>query len=102
MLMDTSFKIIMVNDAYMALTGLAKDRLIGTSARDFRIIEQTGEGLKKVLNEKKRSVGEIKIEGNKAFTTFGIQSMIKFKKGDIYSTHRSAYSLAVWYSDYGR
>jgi outer membrane protein insertion porin family len=32
------------------------------------------------------TVGDIKIEGNKAFTTFGIQSMIKFKKGDIYST----------------
>jgi len=78
MLMDTSFKIIMVNDAYMALTGLAKDRLIGTSARDFRIIEQTGEGLKKVLNEKKRSVGEIKIEfptGVHILSQYGIPIM---------------------------
>ena len=32
------------------------------------------------------TVGDIKIEGNKNFTTVGIQSMIKFKKGDIYST----------------
>jgi len=32
------------------------------SARDFKILEQTGEGLKKVLAEKKRSFGEIKIE----------------------------------------
>ncbi len=62
MLMDTSFKIIMVNDAYIALTGLSKERLMGMSAREFRILEQHGEGLKKVLQEKKRSFGEIKIE----------------------------------------
>jgi|WetSurMetagenome_2_1015567.scaffolds.fasta_scaffold00100_30 methyl-accepting chemotaxis protein len=62
MLMDPSFKIVMVNNAYMTLTGLAKERLIGTSARDFKIIEQSGEGLKKVLTEKKRSTGAIKIE----------------------------------------
>jgi methyl-accepting chemotaxis protein len=62
MLMNTSFKIIMVNDAYIALTGLSKERLLGMSAKDFRILEQHGEGLKKVLQEKKRSFGEIKIE----------------------------------------
>jgi methyl-accepting chemotaxis protein len=62
MLMDTSFKILMVNEAYISLTGLSKERLVGTSARDFKILEQTGEGLKKVLAEKKRSFGEIKIE----------------------------------------
>ena len=62
MLMNTQFKIIMVNDAYISLTGLARDRLIGMSARDFKILEQSGEGLKKVLQEKKRSFGEIKIE----------------------------------------
>ena len=62
MLMNTQFKIIVVNDAYISLTGLAKDRLIGMSARDFKILEQHGEGLKKVLQEKKRSFGEIKIE----------------------------------------
>jgi methyl-accepting chemotaxis protein len=62
MLMNTSFKIIMVNDAYITLTGLSKERLLGMSAKDFRILEQHGEGLKKVLQEKKRSFGEIKIE----------------------------------------
>lgn len=62
MLMNTDFRIIMVNDAYVALTGLAKDRLIGMSAKDFKILEQHGEGLKKVLQEKKRSFGEIRIE----------------------------------------
>ncbi len=62
MLMNTGFRIIMVNDAYIALTGLARDRLIGMSAKDFKILEQHGEGLKKVLQEQKRSFGEIKIE----------------------------------------
>jgi methyl-accepting chemotaxis protein len=62
MLMNTSFKIIMVNDAYISLTGLSKERLIGMSAKDFKILEQSGEGLKKVIQEKKRSFGEIKIE----------------------------------------
>ena len=31
-------------------------------------------------------VGEVKVEGNKEFTAVGIQSMIKFVKGDVYST----------------
>jgi len=62
MLMNTGFKIIMVNDAYISLTGLSRERLIGMSAKDFKILEQHGEGLKKVLQEQKRSFGEIKIE----------------------------------------
>lgn len=62
MLMDTSFRILMVNEAYTTMTGLDRDRLVGMNARDFRILEQTGEGLKKVLAEKKRSFGEIKIQ----------------------------------------
>jgi methyl-accepting chemotaxis protein len=62
MLMNTSFKIMMVNEAYVSLTGIPKDRLLGMSAKDFRILEQKGEGLKKVLSEKVRSFGEVKIE----------------------------------------
>jgi methyl-accepting chemotaxis protein len=62
MLMDPAFKIIMANAAYISLTGLSKEKLIGMNAREFRIISQTGEGLKKVLTEKKRSFGEITIE----------------------------------------
>ncbi|GAB6283924.1 MAG: hypothetical protein STSR0009_01230 [Methanoregula sp.] len=61
-LMNTSFEIIMANDAYITLTGLSKDRLMGMSAKEFRILEQHGEGLKRVIQEKKRSFGEIKIE----------------------------------------
>ena len=62
MLMNTQFNIIMANDAYISLTGLSRDRLLKMNAKDFKILEQHGEGLKKVIQEKKRSVGEIKIE----------------------------------------
>ena len=75
MLMNTGFKIIMVNDAYISLTGLARERLIGMSAKDFKILEQHGEGLKKVLQEQKRSFGEIKIQfptGVRILNQYGI------------------------------
>ncbi|MFA4861949.1 methyl-accepting chemotaxis protein [Methanoregula sp.] len=75
MLMNPAFKIIMVNDAYVALTGLDKDRLLGMNARDFRILEQKGEGLKRVLSDKKRSFGEIHIEfpaGIRVLEQYGI------------------------------
>jgi len=62
MLMDTSFKILMANEAYTNLTGLSKEKLHGMNAREFKILSQTGEGLKKVIAEKARSFGEITIE----------------------------------------
>lgn len=75
MLMDTTFKIMMANDAYIALTGLKRDKLVGGSAKDFRILSQKGEGLKKVLQEKKRSFGEMVIEfpsGTRILEQYGI------------------------------
>jgi methyl-accepting chemotaxis protein len=45
------------------------------SAKDFKILEQHGEGLKKVLQEQKRSFGEIKIEfptGVRILNQYGI------------------------------
>jgi methyl-accepting chemotaxis protein len=62
MLMNTQFNIIMANDAYISLTGIARERLLKMNAKDFKILEQHGEGLKKVIQDKKRSFGEIKIE----------------------------------------
>jgi methyl-accepting chemotaxis protein len=62
MLMNTQFNIIMANDAYISLTGLSRERLLKMNAKDFKIFEQHGEGLKKVIQEKQRSFGEIKIE----------------------------------------
>lgn len=61
MLMNPEFKILMVNEAYVTLTGESKDRLLAMNARDFKIDSQKGEGLKKVVSDKKRSFGEIRI-----------------------------------------
>jgi len=75
MLMNTGFRIIMVNDAYISLTGLSRERLIGMSAKDFKILGQHGEGLKKVLQEQKKSFGEIIIEfptGVRILNQYGI------------------------------
>ncbi|MGB7788744.1 methyl-accepting chemotaxis protein, partial [Methanoregula sp.] len=75
MLMDTGFKIIMANEAYQVLTGIDRKRLLAMNAKDFRIIEQKGEGLKKVLTEKKRSFGQITIEfpsGRRVLEQYGI------------------------------
>jgi methyl-accepting chemotaxis protein len=75
MLMDTGFKILMVNEAYITLTGLSKDRLVGMSAKDFKITSQKGEGLKKVVTEKTRSFGEITIQfpsGMRILEQYGI------------------------------
>jgi methyl-accepting chemotaxis protein len=62
MLMNTAGKILSVNDAFITLTGLSRDRLIGMDAGDFKILEQFGEGFKKVISEHKRSSGEFRIE----------------------------------------
>lgn len=75
MLMNPEFKILMVNEAYIELTGLSKDRLVGMSAKDFRIKSQKGDGLKKVVTEKKRSFGEIAINfpsGDHILEQYGI------------------------------
>ena len=75
MLMNTEFKILMANEAYQVLTGIDKDRLLSMNAKDFKILEQKGEGLKKVLTDKKRSFGQITIEfpsGRRVLEQYGI------------------------------
>ncbi|MDP2914603.1 MAG: outer membrane protein assembly factor BamA [Candidatus Aminicenantes bacterium] len=49
-------------------------------------------------------VGEIKIEGNKAFSTAGIQLLIKLKKGEVYSTkirEKSVEDISELFRNYG-
>ena len=75
MLMDPAFKILMANEAYTSLTGISKEKLHGMSAREFKIVHQTGDGLKKVLSEKKRSFGEVTIgfpSGTRILEQYGI------------------------------
>jgi methyl-accepting chemotaxis protein len=75
MLMDPKFTILMTNDAYIDLTGYPKEKLVGMSARDFKILEQKGEGLRTVIQDKKRSFGEVTVEfrtGTKILEQYGI------------------------------
>jgi methyl-accepting chemotaxis protein len=75
MLMNPGFKILMANEAYTNLTGIDSKRLLTMNAKDFRILEQKGEGLKKVLTDKKRSFGQVTIEfpsGKRVLEQYGI------------------------------
>jgi methyl-accepting chemotaxis protein len=84
MLMDPGLRILMVNEAYTVLTGIDRKRLLAMNAKDFRILEQTGEGLKKVLTDKKRSFGKVTIEfpsGKRILEQYGIP--IVDAKGDL-------------------
>jgi methyl-accepting chemotaxis protein len=75
LLLDPAFKIILVNDAYIALTGIKKETLLAMNARDFAIMEQKGEGLKKVITDRKRSFGEVRLQfpsGIKVLEQYGI------------------------------
>ncbi|MFY9750034.1 MAG: PAS domain-containing protein, partial [Methanoregula sp.] len=74
-LADMGFKIRVVNDAYVALTGIEKSRLLSMSLRDFKLAEQTGEGLKKVIETGTRSAGEVVVEfpsGSRRLRQYGI------------------------------
>jgi methyl-accepting chemotaxis protein len=84
MLMNAEFKILMVNDAYTDMTGIDKARLLSMNAKDFKILEQKGEGLKKVLTDRKRSFGQVTIDfpsGKHILEQYGIP--ILDAKGDL-------------------
>ncbi|WP_292421938.1 PAS domain-containing protein, partial [Methanoregula sp.] len=62
MVMDISFRITLANDAYCRLSGISREKLMTMNAKSFRIVGQKGEGLKVVLQQKKRSFGEVTVE----------------------------------------
>jgi methyl-accepting chemotaxis protein len=71
----TKFKVIVTNDAFIALSGMERDKVRGMNVSEFKVLEKSGEGLKQVLEQKKRSVGEVKVEfpaGVKLLLQYGI------------------------------
>jgi len=62
LVVDTAMKIQNVNDAYLKLTGIDRSRVTTMTLRDFRVLKQTGEGIKKVVTEKARVRGEVTVE----------------------------------------
>lgn len=86
LLFDPGFRIIGVNDAYIQMSGVSKEKLLTMNAREFKISGQKGEGLKEVIRLKKRSYGEISIDlpsGHKILEQYGIP--IIDGKGDLSS-----------------
>ena len=62
LLVNPAFNIKVANQAYVDMSGISQDKLLSMNARDFKIIEQNGEGLGQVIKQKKRSYGEVTVE----------------------------------------
>jgi methyl-accepting chemotaxis protein len=74
-LCDKQFNIRVVNDAYAQLSGIKSDKLRKMTLRDFSVLKTEGEGIKYVLEEKKRSYGEVTVKfptGEKILEQYGI------------------------------
>ncbi|NLB01195.1 MAG: PAS domain-containing protein, partial [Methanomicrobiales archaeon] len=65
LVIDTGMKILTANEAYLQLTGIDRSRITTMTLRDFRVHNQKGDGIKKMLTEKVRVYGEVTVE----FTT---------------------------------
>ncbi|EHQ36255.1 methyl-accepting chemotaxis protein [Methanoplanus limicola] len=61
-LMDLNLNIKFVNRAYVKLSGYSKDKLLSMSARDFKVLEKSGQGLKEALATKSGVTGDITVE----------------------------------------
>jgi methyl-accepting chemotaxis protein len=62
LIFDPNWKVISSNEAYSKLSGYSREQLRSMTAREFKVISQTGEGLKDALVNKKRSYGEVTVE----------------------------------------
>ena len=62
LVVDTAMKIVTANEAYLELTGIDQSRITSMTLRDFKVLDQKGDGIKKVLTEKVRVSGEVTIE----------------------------------------
>ncbi len=61
-LVDKTFHIRVTNEAYVTLSGISRNDLVKMTLKDFKVLEQTGEGLKKVISDRHRSKGEVLVE----------------------------------------
>ncbi|WP_054847733.1 PAS domain-containing protein [Methanoculleus chikugoensis] len=62
LVVDTAMKIVTANEAYLELTGIDQSRITSMTLRDFKVLDQKGDGIKKVLTEKVRVSGEVTVE----------------------------------------
>ncbi|GLI46439.1 methyl-accepting chemotaxis protein [Methanoculleus bourgensis] len=62
LVVDTGLKIVTANEAYLRLTGIDRSRVTTMTLRDFKVLDQKGEGIGKVLTEKRQVYGEVTVE----------------------------------------
>ncbi|MDD5418936.1 MAG: methyl-accepting chemotaxis protein [Methanomicrobiaceae archaeon] len=62
LVVDADMKVVVANDAYVEMSGISRERALSMSLRDFKVLSQKGEGIKKAIQEKKRSYGEVTVE----------------------------------------
>jgi methyl-accepting chemotaxis protein len=61
-LVTTDFKILVTNQAFVDMSGIGKDQVLRMSARDFKILNQEGDGLGFVIKQQKRSYGVVTVD----------------------------------------
>ncbi len=62
LLVTTDFKILVTNEAYVDMSGIGKDQILRMNARDFKILDQQGDGLGFVIKQHKRSYGVVSVD----------------------------------------
>jgi methyl-accepting chemotaxis protein len=62
LLVTTDFKILVTNEAYVDMSGIGKDQILRMNARDFKILDQQGDGLGFVIKQQKRSYGVVSVD----------------------------------------
>jgi len=62
LVVDPGMKILTANEAYLRLTGIDGSRITTMTLRDFKILAQNGDGIRKLLAEKVRVDGEVTVE----------------------------------------
>ena len=62
LVVDTAMKILTANEAYLRMTGIDRSRITSMTLRDFKVLAQKGEGIRKVLTDKVRVQGEVTVE----------------------------------------
>jgi methyl-accepting chemotaxis protein len=75
LLIDENQRIIVTNDAYISITGYTREQLLKMSPRDIRVLENSGEGLRELVTEKRATHGELTVElpvGIRTLEQFGI------------------------------
>ncbi|MDN7024448.1 PAS domain-containing protein [Methanoculleus sp. FWC-SCC1] len=75
LVVDPEMKVTVTNDAFVRLSGFAREKVMAMTLRDFRVLSQKGDGIRKAIGEKQRSYGEVTVEfptGTYALEQYGI------------------------------